>query len=367
MPVLLRDTQCEKAVPDSQKCYPKRGGLRVTETQTASHIFDSALQERQPVVSRLLTAALERRALGNAYLLTGRALSDKWALTRQLAAFLNCLSRNDSEHFSCLSKGVAILCQNCQWISQGEHPQAWMVLEGQGASGMIPVDKARQLVEEMNKTSRYMRVVVVPNADQQVLHAAPANALLKNIEEPQANALWVLFAASEKQVLPTIVSRSQVLPMVGQFKPGLWIDEEAILKQTNENSLPERAMAIKSEFIHAGRKRLQGSSGLHGSLIKAVTESQETSSRFLELCDDDSIEAELLLDIFLAAEMEVLNAESGGNPQLSLYLSKLAELTESAKNELSHYVKKNNVLETFAYSLTELRLKYLGDFHLAKN
>ena len=336
-------------------------------------IFEPALQERQPIASRLLTSALRKKALSNGYLLSGRAVADKWLLAQQLAAFLNCLSRKPDDYFSCLSKSKTNnfegFCQNCHWIAQGEHPQAWLVLAGQGESGKIPVEKARLLTEELSKTSRYMRVVIIPQAEQEYLHAAPANALLKSIEEPNENSLFLLFASSAEQVLPTIVSRSQVIPILSRFKTGFWAPAVSGANEPAESQtkMAESLASFKSEFIHAARNRLSGTSSLHGSYIKAVSESQDLSDRLRTLSDDESIEPELLIDIFLAAELEVLRELSTRDHYISLYLAKLAELCEGAKNQLGHYVKKNNVLETFAYSLTELRAKYLGDFSLAKN
>ncbi len=326
-------------------------------------IFEPALQERQELATRLLSSALSRKSLANAYLLTGRALADKWLIARQVACYLNCLSRTENEHFSCISKSsdAATFCQNCRWIHDNEHPQAWIVLLGQGESEKIPVEKARQLTEELTKTSRYMRVVIIPQAEQEYLHTAPANALLKNIEEPQDNTLFIMFAASEEQVLPTIVSRSQVLPINRTFSAGLWYSER------EEQERIEKISSLQSEFIHSARKRLSGTSSLHGSLLKAVSESHELSHRLLSLCDDDAYEPETLIDLICSAELEVLRSSGIKVEKVSLYLDKLMQLGENSKLELKHYVRKNNVLETFAYSLTQLRLEYLGDLILAKN
>lgn len=326
-------------------------------------IFEPALQERQELATRLLSSALSRKSLANAYLLTGRALADKWLIARQVACYLNCLARPENEHFSCMSKSTeaTTFCQNCRWIHDNEHPQAWIVLLGQGESEKIPVEKARQLTEELTKTSRYMRVVIIPQAEQEYLHTAPANALLKNIEEPQDNTLFIMFAASEEQVLPTIVSRSQVLPINKTFSAGLWHSER------EEQERVEKISSLQSEFIHSARKRLSGTSSLHGSLLKAVSESHELSHRLLSLCDDDGYEPETLIDLICAAELEVLRSSGIKVEKVSLYLDRLMQLAENSKLELKHYVRKNNVLETFAYSLTQLRLEYLGDLILAKN
>jgi hypothetical protein len=333
-------------------------------------VFDPALQERQPSASRLLTAALTRRALSNAYLLTGRAVADKWLIARQLAAFLNCLNRKD-QYYSCLVKAgePASYCQNCRWISQGEHPQAWLVLEGEGKSGQIPVEKARLLTEEIAKTSHYMRVVVIPGSERDCLHAAPANALLKSIEEPHDNVLFLLFAASLEQVLQTIVSRSQLIPVHSRFSPGFWTPNTSAQPETSTPA-QSRLNALASEFVQAAQRNLASRSE-SSSYLKAVSESQDLSEWLLSICADDEAPdtpaPESLLDLWLAAELEVLREAASRKPQVSLYLSKLAEQVEISKAQLDHYVKTKNVLETFAYCLTELRAKYLGEFSLAKN
>ncbi len=327
-------------------------------------VFETALQERQPVACRLLSAALNRRALSNAYLLTGRANADKSLISIQLAAFLNCLKRNEAEFYSCLATGLQSPCQNCNWIKNMEHPQALLKLEGQGESGKIAVEKARLLVDELKKTSQYCRVVIVPEAGQEVLHSAPANALLKSIEEAQNNTLFILFAAASQQVLSTIVSRCQLIPIQNKFKPGLWIEEGLLSRQTTLSS--EHIMAMKSELMHISKNRLSGNYSHSSSFLKAASESQDLFTKLLSTSDDDSLDPAFLLDIFLCAELELLKERSLKNPDLSLYLKKLIELVEASKQELNHYVRKANVLETFSYSLTKLRLKYLGDFHLAK-
>lgn len=335
-------------------------------------IFEPALQENQPVASRLLSSALMRASLSNAYLLTGRSYADKWLLSIQLAAFLNCLNREylSEKQSSCLTDkslnsetSMLSFCQNCRWIKEDKHPQALIKLNGEGASGQIPVEKVRLLSEELGKTSVYMRVIVIANAAQNCLHAASANALLKNIEEPQDNTVFILFAPSADQVLPTIVSRSQQIELSTAFKPGFWIPEP---ENSTDSPSEDKLNAVKAEFMHETRKRLSGNSGLHGSYLKSVLESQEMSKRLTELCED-GLNAGLLIDLYLAAELSILREKSSSRSSICQYLSSLAELCENAKNQLDHYVRPQNVLETFSYSLTELRLKHLGDFHLAKN
>jgi DNA polymerase III subunit delta' len=70
------------------------------------------------------------------------------------------------------------------------------------------------------------------------------NKLLKLIEEPPANTLFILVAENESLVLPTIVSRCQLIKI-----PALEIKEveEALVKKNNVNATTARQLASLSE------------------------------------------------------------------------------------------------------------------------
>src|SRR6185369_5558241 len=98
---------------------------------TTHNFFDSALQERQAIVTSLMSAAIAKGKLAHAYLFTGRTVDDKWLVARQMAAALNCRHKDkDASDLSqtCLAKKLPgeSFCQNCKWISNGEHPQAFL-------------------------------------------------------------------------------------------------------------------------------------------------------------------------------------------------------------------------------------------------
>ena len=45
-----------------------------------------------------------------------------------------------------------VFCQNCRWILEQKHPQAWIMLSSDDTkSGKIPVEKARKLCDELAK------------------------------------------------------------------------------------------------------------------------------------------------------------------------------------------------------------------------
>lgn len=100
-------------------------------------------------------------------------------------------------------------CKSCL-LMEYEHPDLiWIKPE----SNYIKVDQIRQLTQQIEKPTQVStyRVVVLEQADK--MNVAAANALLKTLEEPESNTIFILITA-RKDVLPaTILSRSQVEPI----------------------------------------------------------------------------------------------------------------------------------------------------------
>ncbi len=96
-----------------------------------------------------------------------------------------------------------------QAVLDGKSPEV-LVLEGDGASGLIKIDAVRAVRRAVYDTalSAAGRVVLVYGAEK--LNAASANALLKVIEEPPEHVLFIFTATSEAAVLATIRSRCSI-------------------------------------------------------------------------------------------------------------------------------------------------------------
>jgi hypothetical protein len=319
-------------------------------------IFDSQLKFRQPLVCRLLEKASLANKLANAYLLTGINTADKWLVAKQLACYLNCTKPDKSTNGSCfvLSQS-APACQNCQWINSLEHPQALLVLEAdaKSASGKIPVEKARALASELGKTSTYFRTMVIPEANEQLFHRASANALLKTIEEPPANCVFLLFARSEKEVLATIVSRSQVIPVLASGQ-----EDESSLGYQNLNQEEQALFAQAKETINAtfGKSGLKADKGQSQRITQAVT--YLNFAAVLKDLVTKEVEPDLIVDLVVKEEMAVFQKQSQVSPAICLYLEQLLALSEETKAQIDHYVTVKAAMESFSLGITKLRRKY---------
>lgn len=300
-------------------------------------IFDQNLCERQQLATAMLAAAVSHNRMANAYLLTGRNIDDKWLIARQLAAYLNCQKDNKAKAGSCLVAPdwpgrAREICQNCRWISTGEHPQAWLVLSADEnkKTGKIPVEKARLIACELAKNSLFTRLVIIPDASEESFHRPSANALLKTIEEPGASCHFFLFASEEKDCLPTVISRCQVIPVL---KPGSFC---LCFGQADQETAAQ----------------MQSGSAFPGTSLPAVL---EWSADLLELAQQTG-QAQLLLDIVVSKELERLRSKSD-TPAVSLYLSRLVELAETSKRQLDHFVQPKFAFESFALGWRKLAEK----------
>lgn len=79
----------------------------------------------------------------------------------------------------------------------------------------IPIENVRELLKKMILKTQgseiVRRVVVIEQADK--LSEEAQNALLKALEEPAPDTVFILTAPSRRNILPTVVSRTQVIPV----------------------------------------------------------------------------------------------------------------------------------------------------------
>ncbi len=150
----------------------------------------------------LLRQALEEGELSHAYLFTGPPGVGKGTLARALAAALLCQGhpRPCGE------------CRSCHLVASGNHPDLFWV-QPESEAGRLKVEQVRELQRHLSLTpnmARY-RVAVLDRFDQATPSAA--NALLKTLEEPPDFVVLILLAPDTDSLLPTIVSRCQVIPL----------------------------------------------------------------------------------------------------------------------------------------------------------
>jgi DNA polymerase-3 subunit delta' len=167
----------------------------------------------------LLREAVAKNKLAHAYLFRGPDGVGKKKAARTLAAFLNC--KSPLEHDACGS------CSSCRKYSSGNHPDLIMV-EPDGAA--IKIGQVRELKHQLTFAPLEARVRVIVLEDIHTMRREAANSLLKTLEEPAPGNLLILTADLKGEILPTILSRCQIIPF-GPLDHG---DMAQVLMQEDE-------------------------------------------------------------------------------------------------------------------------------------
>ena len=86
-----------------------------------------------------------------------------------------------------------------------------LTLEGENKKSIIPTAESDYIVKALSLKSFRggHKILIIWRADQ--LHLAAANKLLKTLEEPTEKTIVILVADSTESMLPTIVSRTQLV------------------------------------------------------------------------------------------------------------------------------------------------------------
>ncbi|MBF0779973.1 MULTISPECIES: DNA polymerase III subunit delta' [unclassified Granulicatella] len=158
--------------------------------------------KKQPSIQEYLLRAWQRNALVHAYLFSGLEGMGADELADWLAQTLFC--QTPTEHGACYT------CQNCQRILAREFIDVeW--IEPDGAT--LKVEQIRELKDSTHYSSleHQKKVYILKHVDKMSVSAA--NSLLKSLEEPQSNVYFLLLTDNKDNVLPTILSRTQLLSL----------------------------------------------------------------------------------------------------------------------------------------------------------
>jgi DNA polymerase-3 subunit gamma/tau len=150
----------------------------------------------QDAINRTLTNALGTRQVAHAYLFCGPRGTGKTSTARLLAKTLNCEAAGTEP---------CNRCPSCQEITSGSSMD---VIEIDAASNR-GIDDMRSLREQVRFASMNGRYKVYIIDECHMLTTEAVNALLKTLEEPPDNVVFVMATTEAHKVLPTIVSRCQ--------------------------------------------------------------------------------------------------------------------------------------------------------------
>ena len=187
----------------------------------------------------------------------------KMALAVNLSQAVNCL---EGPGIPCSS------CTQCVRIAEGRHADIRTLAPGKGEEGrsartVIGINEVKEVLRRvsLNPYEGSTNVVILDGAESMSDEAA--NALLKTLEEPPPQVMFLLLTANESAVLPTVRSRCQVLSLLPLSK-----DEMVERLLTTHNATDEQA----DQLFRLSR-------GCLGWAISAMNDSQILEQRHADL------------------------------------------------------------------------------------
>lgn len=187
----------------------------------------------QPKVREFLRSCVSSDRVSHAYLFCGPAGSNKTQAAYAFARAILCEGDPCADCEGCTS-------QACRHIVRKAHPDVHY-LAPEGAQGYV-VDQIRDVMADtlLAPIQAKRKVYIIDRVD--LLGAAAANAFLKTLEEPPSDVVLILLGRTRESVLPTIVSRCQVVP----FRHIPASEAAGILVQNTGCTLPEASIAIEA-------------------------------------------------------------------------------------------------------------------------
>ncbi|MCD6106647.1 MAG: DNA polymerase III subunit gamma/tau [Caldisericaceae bacterium] len=253
-------------------------------------IFEEMVEQK--TVVKILQEALRQKKIGHAYLFAGPKGSGKTSLARIFAKGLNC--ENGPTPTPCMQ------CQKCLTITNGTNLD---VIEIDAASNRR-IEEIRDLREKVKYVSISSKYKVYIIDEVHMLTSFAFNALLKTLEEPPENVVFILATTAPEKIPATILSRCERF----YFKP---ISMEGLVQKIKEVAELENAMITNGGAMLIARFS-------SGSLRNALSFLDQSIIMFDEISEDNvrSLIGIPEEDVFKNLLYNIINNDSGGVLQI---------------------------------------------------
>lgn len=170
-------------------------------------MFSNELIKCYPEAINFLTNAVKKNRLASSYILVGKNPDGLLPVVISLAKILNCKKRDKATFNPCNN------CINCRWLDKKEHPQALWIInpDSNGKKDQIKIDTIREILNSLSNTSEFYRIIYFQNSNLYTFPPECCNLLLKIVEEAKEQILFIFGNKDKNDILPTILSRSQIL------------------------------------------------------------------------------------------------------------------------------------------------------------
>lgn len=198
----------------------------------------------QDALVQTLTNAIKNNRLHHAYILTGIRGVGKTTTARIIAKALNCTGKDGHGGPTINPCGI---CENCWAIAESRHID---VLELDAAS-RTGVDDMREILDGVRYKPTNGRYKIYIIDEVHMLSKSAFNALLKTLEEPPSQVIFIFATTEIRKVPVTVLSRCQRFDL-----QRLTIDT---LVKHFQNIIAQEGLSAEDEALHLIAKASDGS------------------------------------------------------------------------------------------------------------
>ena len=232
----------------------------------------------QEVVAKTLKQAVEQEKISHAYLFSGPRGAGKTSVAKIFAKAMNCPNQVDGE--PCNN------CYICQAVTEGSLED---VIEMDAASNN-GVDEIREIRDKSTYAPSLARYKVYIIDEVHMLSTGAFNALLKTLEEPTQNVVFILATTELHKIPATILSRVQRFEFKSIRTQDIMAHIHHILEKENISSEPDAVEIIARRAEGGMRDALsildQALSLTQGNALTTAISEEITGTISLSALDD---------------------------------------------------------------------------------
>ena len=149
----------------------------------------------------LLHGIISGNQAGGSYIFIGPRGVGKRTASIEFAKAINCEKREIDACDGCIS---------CGKINSSNHPDVF-IMRKEKDSSFIKIDKIRDIIYQasLKPYEAWKKIFIINNAED--MNEESQNALLKILEEPRENQIFILTTSRISGILPTVISRCKAI------------------------------------------------------------------------------------------------------------------------------------------------------------
>lgn len=283
--------------------------------------FYNFLKENQPFIYQIFKNAVSNNKVSQAYLIKGNDGAPTLDCAKYLAKSLIC---NERDGFACDE------CMDCIRFDEGNYAD-FMMIDGSKANIKVPdIEALQSFLSSVSLEKKGKKIYIINLLENS--NKESVNALLKTLEEPNENVFAFITTQNETKLLPTIISRCQVLNLLpiskeivqkNAIEEGVEEEDAELLSSIYSNNESIKEVAASSEYIKMKEalyttieemdKSIEASLYYIQKSVLPIIKAKEDARLFIDflsLAFKDMLKLKLNDDILLKSKRKVLKSLS---------------------------------------------------------